>query len=198
MFYKSLTFVAFIGVISFYSPAFAELQTDLDSQREELISALGSGVIPEPQDITTRAERIFAQPVLDQNATELEELANDANKFANLISRILDEYTKHDRENSRFSFVQEQLEPFRLEYAVRRNRFLNIRNQAYLNLGKIYEEQGDSLKAFFFYNDALRLSVFGCSSPDSTEDDCIRLAAERGMLRILNMEELESYVRWKR
>ena len=179
------------------SPALAQIPNDIETEREEFLSSLGASEFADPESIRRNAQELLSRPIPEQEKSELEVLAREANRFANLLSRIVGEYEDYERANSRYSFVIDQLNPYLSVYVNERNYFLDVRNRAYLNLGTLHEQEGDQMRAFSFYNDAFRLSIFPCSAPTSTEADCVRLAAERGMLRILGMDSIQSYVRWR-
>lgn len=168
---------------------------NLESKRQTLIDSFGTG-IPDPNSIRSAAKELFAMPIEGQSMDELEKLAREANAYANLVGRIENEYDDAWRSNSRYEFVQKKIEPGLIAYQKLGNEFKAIRNRAYMNLGRLSETNGEPLKAFFYYNDAYRLSVFDCEK-GSTADTCDRLAAEEHMKELLGVSGINSYVTWQ-
>lgn len=142
-----------------------------------------------------REARLRLDRMLDLEV-ELEKLANDANIYTNLVNKLASQYEAGFRDKTRYEFIQEDLSPALSKYQEVRNEFIDIRNRAYFNLGVISEKNGDLFSAFFYYNDAYRLSTFDCPSDDSsaTAESCMRLAAENKMKNILNLK-IDSYVK---
>ena len=72
--------------------------------------------------------------------------------------------------------------------------FKTIRNQAYINLGRLALADGKDMKAFLLFNDAFRLSTFSCYEG---KDNCLRYTAERYMKELLGIEGV-SYEHWEK
>lgn len=173
----------------------AQDSVSLEDERSEQLQDLGVS-LPDPAAIRATAEAEFLRPVVDQNADQLEDIASDANAYSNLVSKITDQYDDYIRDNSRYDFVIEEVRKAPITASLRRldREFKGIRNQAYLNLGVLAMNNGQMMEAFLFFNDAYRLSAFGCAEG---LDNCIRHEAEQYMKDLLNVEG-ESYVYWKK
>jgi hypothetical protein len=197
IYFQSVIFVGILGVSLCFNPAILHAQeiNALDDERTKQLEELGV-LLPNPDAIREAAREEFAKP-LDQQSTEnLENIARDANKYANLISKISDEYNDYIRENSRYDFVIKEVQraPVVEKYLELDSEFKGIRNMAYLNLGKIALREEKEMKAFLLFNDAYRLSVFSCAEG---KEDCVRYEAEQQMKKLLNIEG-ESYIHWQK
>tara|TARA_R100000935_G_scaffold57698_1_gene92244 strand:- start:4670 stop:5287 length:618 start_codon:yes stop_codon:yes gene_type:complete len=168
---------------------------NLDDERTKQLQELGV-LLPNPEEIKRLSSEEFGKPLDQQDAEVLDEIARDANTYANLVSKITDEYDDYIRDNSRYDFVVEEVQkaPVVDVYLTADNEFKTIRNQAYLNLGKIALADGDQMKAFLLLNDAFRLSPFSCAN--GTEG-CIRYEAEQLMKGQLGIEG-QSYINWEK
>lgn len=173
----------------------AHSQTSIEDERAKQLKEMGVN-IPNPENITKIAAEIFSKPVLEQDFDALETLAKDANTFANLVSKLREEYKDYIRQNSRYEFVTKEVEaaPALKEYVELDSKFKRIRNQAYLNLGKLALADGKQMKAFLFFKDAYRLSSFSCYDG---KDDCMRYEAEQELKKMLGVTS-ESYVHWEK
>ncbi len=164
----------------------------IDEQREKDIAK--SKFIPDPDKLEARWTKLFALPLTEQNDDSLRRLAKDCNAYSNLLSPIRDEYEKYRRENNNYSFIIKKLIPPMDRYNSISNKFKDCRNQAYFNLGEKASISGDKIGAFFYYNDAFRLSLFSC---DDGKDQCLRLKAEKKMAEILNIKNVTPYIHWE-
>ena len=186
-----ICFVVALGVM----PTNAESINSLEEERTKQLQEMGVW-LPNPEKIIASAEQEFKKPIETQSADILKEIAEKANHYANLVAKISDEYTDYLRDNSRYDFVTEVVR----RASVVRNLgnqdtiFKTIRNQAYINLGRLALAEGKDMKAFLLFNDAFRLSVFSCTDG---KDKCIRYEAEQYMKELLGVEG-ESYVYWKK
>lgn len=183
------------AITLFPSYSYAQESVSLEDERTKQLQELG-GLLPDPVAIIGSAEAEFAKPISEQDANRLEEIASDANTYSNLVSKVTDEYNDYLRENSRYDFVTEEVRkaPIVENLLGLDSEFKGIRNQAYLNLGVLAMDDGREMEAFLFFNDAYRLSVFGCAEG---VDNCVRYQAEQHMKNLLGVEG-ESYVHWKK
>ena len=165
----------------------------IDEQRERDLTKIKIEIWPDLKKIEAKAVEIFAEPVDEQDSNTLKNLAMQANYVANLISHIKSEYDDYYRDNYRYDFVQTKVDKSRDGYAGIADIFLEIRNQAYYNLGILHQAKGDKITAYFYYRDAFRLSYFPC--PNGTKS-CMRWKAEQKMKELLGIQ-IESYVYWK-
>jgi len=168
---------------------------DIDALRSEMLDRWEKGGLIQPKDIDLLAEQVFSQPLADQSNAELEELASNANKAANLIGFILEEYQAYYRENSRFDFVKREVIPFHDAYVEISNRLIGYRNQAYFNLSKKAAERGDEVLAFLFFRDAYRLSKFVGLEGDDYQG--MRYQAEIEMKKLLGIQDIGTYTYWR-
>ena len=187
LFYLIGCFTLFIGN--------AQSQNSIEDERAKQLKEMGVN-IPNPENITKQAAEIFSKPVFEQDFKALENLAKDANTFSNLVSRLSDEYDDYLRQNSRYEFVTKEVKaaPARKEYAALDNKFKRMRNQAYLNLGKLSLADGKQMQAFLFFKDAYRLSPFTCHQG---KDNCMRYQAEQELKKMLGVSS-DSYVHWEK
>ncbi|MGI9346100.1 MAG: hypothetical protein ACR2PW_07550 [Gammaproteobacteria bacterium] len=171
----------------------AQSQTSIEDERAKQLKEVGVS-IPDPDRISRVAAETFSKPVLKQDLAILKNLAKDANTFANLVSKLTDGYEDYLRQNSMFEFVTNKVKaaPVVKEYTELDSKFKKIRNQAYLNLGKLALADGKRMEAFLFFNDAYRLSNFSCHNG---KDDCIRYEAEQELKKILGVSS-ESYIHY--
>ena len=116
--------------------------------------------------------------------------------MANLISGILQEYSSYYQENYRYNFIQTKVADPHDAYARLSNKFISIRNLAYFNLGLKMKEKGESLRAYLYFKDAFRLSIFACVK-DADPNSCMRWKAEQEMKSLLSIEDIQSYVSWQ-
>lgn len=185
------------------SPIMAQEQSSTDEtltiedRRSALISSFEDQEIPSPDHIRSTAKDLFALPVSEQGEQNLRDLAQNANFYANLMSRITGEYDQAFRENIRYEFVQEEIQKKAGPLLDVKNEFLEVRNRAYLNLGLLLKEEGRNIEAFFTFSDAHRLSPFDCFPAENARIDCVRLIAEEEMKRLLQVSDLESYIYWQ-
>lgn len=166
----------------------------LEAAREEMITQWGSGGLPNPSTVDSLAARILSRPLVEQEETDLRELAKEANVVANLIGFIENEYEEYYRDNYRFDFIQEKVSPFLDNYRLISNKFKDYRNQAYFNLGKKAAQRGETAVAFFLFRDAHRLSSF-VSGGNPREG--MRYRAELEMKKLLSMEGIDTFATWQ-
>jgi hypothetical protein len=167
----------------------------LEDERTRQLQEMGA-LLPKPELIRSMAKELFLQPLDEQDIEKLREIASNANVYSNLVSKITDGYNDYLRENTRYDFVgnavrKASIVPELLELD---SEFKDIRNQAYLNLGLIYQAKGQEMEAFLLFNDAYRLSAFDC--PNGSEN-CIRYSAEQHMKTLLGIKGV-SYVYWQK
>jgi hypothetical protein len=168
----------------------------IDRRRKEDLAEFGKSSIPAPGPIREKAKQVFAKPVAEQSEGELDTLAREANIFTNLITNISDEYKSQYNQNSRYEFVTKKLGPPHEAYQRIRNEFIDIRNNAYFNLGIKLRDAGRPLESFMYFRDAFRLSLFDCGKGKQKEQ-CMRWKAEQEMQKILKIEGITSYVDWQ-
>ena len=169
-------------------------ELNLDSDRKELMEHLAVDDIPKPTDIELFAKELLSRPLDEQNRDELERLASTANKAANFVGYILDEYRDYHRDNYRYEFVQKAVAPFHDEYVVISNRLKDFRNQAFFNLGKKAAQDGEDVIAFFYFRDVFRLSSFTDAEGDRKG---MRYRAEIEMKKLLDLEEVGTFIHWQ-
>ncbi|MFG6517832.1 hypothetical protein ACGYLX_10260 [Sulfitobacter sp. 1A13496] len=183
------------AIAVFSSSSHAQESVSLGDERTKQLQQLGL-LLPDPAAIRASAEFEFAKPAADQDAERLEDIANEANTYSNLVTKITDEYNDYLRDNSRYDFVIEEVKkaPIVASLLSLDSEFKGIRNQAYLNLGVLALNDGRKMEAFLLFNDAFRLSVFDCADG---ADSCLRHQAEQHMKELLGVDG-ESYVHWKK
>lgn len=183
------------GLMSSPDPDEVQLNAEsVDAQRMELLARWGTDALPQPAAIEELAATLLALPIKEQSARDLESLADLANRAANFIGFISDEYSAYYRENYAYDFVQEKVAPFHDAYVAEANKFKGFRNQAYFNLGIKHRNGGNEVLAFFYFRDAFRLSTFTEPGGDHRG---LRYKAEIEMKKLLGCEELETFVYWK-
>jgi hypothetical protein len=194
-FLRGTRFLMFAAAITISNPLYAQETISLDDERTKQLQELGV-LLPNPEEIRESASAEFGKPILDQDTELLVDIAKDANKYSNLVSKVTDKYNDYLRENSRYDFVTEEVKKapvvsILLELDA---EFKGIRNRAYLNLGIIALDEGKEMEALLFFNDSFRLSAFSC---DKGIESCTRYEAEQYMKTLLGVEG-ESYVHWKK
>ena len=183
--------------MAFVSPSalFAQSNSDIDDERQKQLEEIGI-LPPDPVSIRAAAASEFAKPIDKQSIESLEEIAGNANKYANLVAKLSGEYEDYIRTNSRYDFVIQEVRKASVvsSYSDLDTEFKRIRNTAYMHMGRIALADDKPMTAFFYFNDAYRLSVFSCS--DGVEN-CTRYEAEQQMKSILGIEG-QSYVHWQK
>jgi hypothetical protein len=167
---------------------------DVEKLRAEQIKKWGTTGLPKPQILITKAEALLKKPIGDQTIKELKELAESTNKAANYVGYILKQYASYYRENYKYDFVQEKIAPFHDKYFVTSNKLKSFRNHAYFNIGTKLAGSGNDAEAFFYFRDAYRLTSF---TDEKGDHKGMRYKAEREMLKLLELGDIESFVYWK-
>ena len=168
---------------------------DFAAQREELMKRWGTDKLVHPANVEKLAEGIFAKPLEEQMITDLEKLAGGANRAANFIGFIQEEYSKYYRENYRYDFVQKEVAPFHDKYVEISNKLKAFRNRAYFNLGQKNRDAGNEIRAFFYFRDAFRLSAF---TQESGDHKGLRYKAEIEMKKLLGLGDIGTYTYWQK
>lgn len=167
----------------------------IEETRQKTLENFNVAEIPDLDRIRSVASELFALPIDQQNVEDLTNLSIEANRAANLISYIREEYDDEYRDNYRYEFIQEKLAKPHDEYVKVSNEFIDIRNQVYFNLGIKYKNRGETMKSFLYFNDAFRLSRFDCGNKQP--DNCMRWRAEQEMKELLGIKQINSYVSWQ-
>ena len=167
----------------------------IEENRQQTLENFNISEIPDLDRIRSLASNLFALPIGKQKVEDLTNLSIEANRAANLIRYIRDGYNDEYRENYRYEFIQEKLAKPHDDYVKISNEFIDIRNQAYFNLGIKYKSLGETVKSFLYFSDAFRLSRFDCGT--KRPDDCMRWKAEQEMKKLLGIEGIDSYVTWQ-
>lgn len=188
------TILISVSIISISQLSYASDAEDFEKIRAEQIKKYGGTDIPKPKQVSAKAEALLAKPLGEQSVQELKSIAENSNKAANYVSFIFDEYSQYYRDNYRYDFVQEKVAPFHDNFLRLSNKLKAQRNQAYLNLGKKLAASGNNIEAFFYFRDAFRLSSF---TDDSGDHKGIRYQAEQEMKKLMNIEDMESFIYWK-
>ena len=165
-------------------------QQEIDVQRDLLISLWASQGLTNVSNIVEEGDAVLSNS--SSTIEQLKKVAEKSNKAANMIGYIEEEYADYIRENSRYDFVTKKVAPAHTAYVTLSNSLKDIRNKAYLELGKRLEKTGNLGAAFFYYRDAYRLSVFDKGSEVGT-----RYKAEQEMKRLLGVNDVESFVSWQ-
>ncbi len=177
------------------SLASAQSMLDIDEQRAAALEKLESE-LPDPDGVRGIAQETFSKSISDQDADILRSLAKQSNSYANMVNFIKDEYDDFRRENYRYDFVLEKLDPSLNQYSRIVNEFLDIRNQAYFNLGMKEKEAGNNVPALLWFRDAFRLSSFDCGKSQEREM-CMRWKAEQEIQNLLGLSSIRAYVTWQ-
>lgn len=185
-------FALSLGLVTTIS---AQSINDLEVERTKQLQEMGV-LLPNPQEIIASAQQEFSKDIQAQDTSALKRIAERANHYANLVDKIYGEYTDYLRDNSRYDFVTEEVRKATLLGVLedKDTEFKTIRNQAYINLGRLAQDDGKDMEAFLFFNDAFRLSTFSCYEG---QDKCLRYQAEQYMKKLLGVEG-DSYVYWKK
>jgi hypothetical protein len=171
----------------------AEIE-DVEKLRAEQIKKWGTSGIPKPQVLLTQAEAFLKKPIGDQTIEELKKIAKSTNRAANYIGFILEEYKSYYSKNYKYDFVQEKVAPFHDKYVHISNALMRFRNEAYFNIGTKLASSGNDTEAFFYFRDAYRLTSF---TDDEGDHKGLRYKAEREMLKLLELGDIESFVYWQ-
>ena len=167
----------------------------LERERQATLEEFDITEVPSLDAVRAIAIDLFALPVEQQNAEQLKALATEANRTANLVDYIYDEYDDYYRDNYRYEFVQKKVIEAASEYGKVFNDFLSIRNQAYFNLGLLSRNAGRTMEAFLYFKDAFRLSSFDCGQ-NTPKTSCMRWKAEQELQKLLGLSHIKAYVTW--
>ena len=167
----------------------------LERERQATLEEFDITEVPNLDSVRAIATHLFALPVEQQDAEELKALATEANRTANLVDYIYDEYDGYYRDSYKYEFVQREVIKAATEYGTIFNEFLNIRNQAYFNLGLLSRNAGRTMEAFLYFKDAFRLSSFDCG-PKTPATSCMRWKAEQELQKLLGLSHIKAYVTW--
>jgi len=193
MFRKFFGFALIIAV--FIAGAVHADELQIDQKREEDRKAYGSSVIPNPQALRATAKSLLEKPLEQQSLKELQTVADEANRYANLVGYLTQEYSSYYRDNYQYKFVQEKVAPPRDAYQKSMNEFIDLRNIAYFNLGLKAKVAGNLTEALFYFRDTFRLSSFDCFT--TPREKCMRWLAEQELQKFLGLESVTAYTTWK-
>ncbi|MEM7791170.1 MAG: hypothetical protein AAF546_07205 [Verrucomicrobiota bacterium] len=186
--------ITYLLVLAFTLTTCFAADSDVEKLRDEQIKKWGTATIPKPKVIAETAKSYLEKPLEEQKLTELKTIAEDANRAANYVDFIFEEYAEYYRDNYRYDFVQEKVAPYHDNYVRLVNQLKDYRNKAYFNIGKKLAEEGNEVEAFFYFRDAFRLSTF---TEDSGDHKGIRYMAEQEMKKMMEIESIESFLYWK-
>ena len=105
---RVVLFAFFLGA----SNGNAQERTDtlsLEQERKKTLEKFNVTKVPDLAAVREIAVQLFAQPIKQQDSGQLEKLAEEANRSANLIGYIYDEYMDYYRENYKYDFIQEHV-----------------------------------------------------------------------------------------
>ena len=185
-----------ISVMSAVSSQERASTLSLEEEREATLKEFDITEVPSLDAVRAFAAQLFSLPLEKQSPDQLKELAKEANRTANLVDYIYDEYDDYYRDNYRYEFIQELVIGPASEYGKIFNEFVDIRNQAYYNLGIISRNNGRTLEAFLYFKDAFRLSSFDCGS-GTLAKSCMRWKAEQELQNLLGLSHIRAYVSWQ-
>lgn len=167
----------------------------IESLRKKMLKRWGGKGLGDNKELETEAKSLLAKPIESQTFVELAAMAEEANKIANLVGYILEEYNDYYRENYKYDFIQKKVAPYHDAYIRVANKFKGYRNQAYFNLGMKSKAAGNSVAAFFYFRDAFRLSNFVDSSAPGGKG--MRYKAEIEMKALLGLQNLRTFITWQ-
>ena len=165
---------------------------DIERLRNSQIKKWGGSSLPDHKKTAASAKEILAKPLESQTVSELTELAKQANRAANYIGFIESEYDSYYRANYQYDIVTTKVGKAADEYREISNQLRDYRNQAYFNLGKKADISGNQVKAFFYFRDAYRLAIFARNKKKG-----MRYKAEQEMKRLLNLDDITSFITWQ-
>ena len=167
----------------------------LEQERQATLEEFDTTELPDLDVVRAVATRLFALPLEQQDEEKLRKLSKEANRVANLIDYIYDEYNDYYREIYEYQRVREKVRVPAAEYGGIIDEFKIIRNQAYFNLGALSRDNGRTIEAFLYFKDAFRLSSFECG--DGEAKTCMRWKAEQELQKLLGLSHIKAYVsRW--
>ena len=169
-----------------------EQADEMDTARQELLDKLSESGLGNVRVIVDEGKIVIE----DANATieQLKETARKTNAASNYVDFILQEYKDYYSENYRYDFVQKAVAPSHDAYVRVSNDLRSIRNEAFMRIGSILEEQGRIEEAFFYFRDAYRLSSF---DDYTKKDPGTRYLAEQRMKDILGLDDIKSFTSWR-
>ena len=94
------------------SNSIAQERTDtlsLEQERKETLERFSFTKVPDLDAVRKISAQLFARPITQQDPKQLKELAEEANRSANLIDYIYDEYMDFYRENYKYDFIQKKV-----------------------------------------------------------------------------------------
>jgi len=171
-----------------------QVNRSIEAQREEQFKKWGTDKLIKPNEISKKAKELLAKRIEKQTLEELINLAEQANRAANLIDFITDEYRSYYSDNYRYEFIQIKVAPFYNAYVSLSNSFKSYRDQCNFNIGLKHKEKGNGVVAFFYFRDAFRLSTF---TEDEGDHKGMRYKAEIEMKKLLGLEDIGTFIYWK-
>lgn len=163
----------------------------LEQERQATLEEFDVTELPDLDVVRAVATRLFALPLEQQDEEELKKLSREANRVANLVDYIHDEYDDFYREIHKYPSVRERVMVPADEYGDIINEFVTIRNQAYFNLGALSRDNGRTMEAFLYFKDAFRLSDFYCGEVGALT--CMRWKAEQELQKLLGLSHIKAF-----
>ncbi len=80
----------------------------LEKERQATLEEFNVTETPDLETVRSVAAQLFSQPLEQQNVEELKKLSEAANRIANLVKYIYDEYDNYSRENYKYDFLQKK------------------------------------------------------------------------------------------
>jgi len=167
-------------------------EDEMDVARQKLIEKWASVGLTNVDTVIKEGEEIIGSE--KESTAALIDIASKANKSANFVDYILEEYKDFYNDNYKYEFIRDIIAVPHDKYVRISNKLKDIRNKAYLKIAELKEQEGDIGGAFFYYRDAYRLSRFDGYTDN---DHGVRYTAEQAMKRLLGIEGIESYKSWQ-
>ncbi len=168
----------------------------IEKERQKALEEFDVTEVPDLDAIRLFASELLSTPIEGQEKAQLKKLAKEANRVANLVNYIYDEYDDYYRDSYKYDFIQEKVIGSAQEYGKVFNEFVKIRNKSYFNLGIISRNKGETMEAFLYFKDAFRLSGFDCGSGGKPKS-CLRWRAEQELQSLLGLSHIKAYVSWR-
>lgn len=144
----------------------APILTQSERIAKEYLDSFRQTGVPTTAAVTAALQKAKASP----SVTTWQLAAKIANSYANAVSVLKEHYSTLYNQNRNGDYIHKAAEYEKVE-----NQYLAIRNNAYIELAKLYLQQGDKATALSFAATAVRLSG---DTPNTDGEQLIKLIIE--------------------
>jgi hypothetical protein len=143
-----------------------------DQITKEYLDSFEQTGVPTPGAVTAAFQKAKDSPSIEN----WQLAAKSANTYANAVDILTQHYSRlYEASTSGGGTAEKKYISAAVVYERTRNKYMTMRNDAYLEIAKLFLEQGDKAKALSFAAAAVRLSAL---EPNVTGEQLIRSIIE--------------------